>query len=460
MQGRYILFFTAATFFLSSCKKFVQVAPPDYQLSSDLVFSSDAAATSAVVSIYSLMMTSSIGDMTPFSGYMTVLEGLYADELTNADGSGYYSSFEGNTVAPTDNWVSNTWQNIYSLLYQTNSCLEGLNKATGLTPSLKRQLTGESEFIRAYCFFYLVNYFGDVPLVTTTDYTANATMPRTPRATVYQQMIRDLKDALLLLQENYPTSGRVRPNKWAATALLARVYLYAGDWTNAQAMASEVIGSGTYLPLPAPGAAFLIDNKEAIWQLMPGAPNLDTYDGQIFIPASPSVIPPYALTAGLLSAFEPADLRLNNWVASQTYGGTSYYYPFKYKVNGSAVPSEYSIQLRLSEQYLIRAEALAHQNNIPDAVADLNVIRSRAGLPALAGNLTQPACLLAVEQERRIELFAEMGHRFLDLKRTGRADAVLSSEKPDWHSKDTLLPIPTDQLKANPFLTQNPGYLN
>jgi hypothetical protein len=115
--------------------------------------------------------------------------------------------------------------------------------------------------------------------------------------------------------------------------------------------------------------------------------------------------------------------------------------------------------LRLAEQYLIRAEARANQNNIAGAVDDINVIRTRAGLPAVSQGVSKDQCLLAIEQERRIELFTEWGHRWFDLKRTNRADAVLSTLKsPNWQSADRLYPIPQSELETDVHLNQNPGY--
>jgi hypothetical protein len=114
--------------------------------------------------------------------------------------------------------------------------------------------------------------------------------------------------------------------------------------------------------------------------------------------------------------------------------------------------------LRLAEQYLIRGEARAHQNNVQGAQEDLNIIRSRAGLGATTAN-DESSLLAVIETERQVELFAEWGHRWFDLKRTGRADAVLSLEKaPNWQSTDRLYPIPFEEIKINPSLTQNPGY--
>jgi hypothetical protein len=75
--------------------------------------------------------------------------------------------------------------------------------------------------------------------------------------------------------------------------------------------------------------------------------------------------------------------------------------------------------------YLIDAEAKAQQGKIAEAKADVDIIRKRAGLAALTSTITKDQLLLAIEKERKLELFGEWGHRWLDLKRTGRADAVL-----------------------------------
>jgi hypothetical protein len=115
------------------------------------------------------------------------------------------------------------------------------------------------------------------------------------------------------------------------------------------------------------------------------------------------------------------------------------------------------MMLRLAEQYLIRAEARAQLENIPGAQEDLNAIRSRAGLPDTDAD-DKASLLLAIERERQAELFAEGGHRWLDLKRTNRADAVLGPLKADWQTPDALFPIPDAERQLNPNLTQNDGY--
>lgn len=147
------------------------------------------------------------------------------------------------------------------------------------------------------------------------------------------------------------------------------------------------------------------------------------------------------------------------WTDSATVGTQTFYYPYKYKIAGGSPLQEYHIVFRLAEQYLIRAEARMHEGNLNGAIADVNIIRERAGLTALSLSLNVSQVTTAIAQERRIELFAEFGHRWLDLKRTGKADAVIGTLKPStWRPEAALWPVPLAQRNANPFLSQNKGY--
>jgi hypothetical protein len=159
-------------------------------------------------------------------------------------------------------------------------------------------------------------------------------------------------------------------------------------------------------------------------------------------------------------------LRKQDWTTTDTIGGTPYYYVYKYK-GRAGTGNEYNVVFRLAEQYLIRAEARAHQNEIADAVADINMIRDRAGLDPLDDNISHDSALMAVEQERKFELFGEWGNRWFDLKRTPsnsgnigltRADDILSGLKPAWKHSAVLYPIPASQIIINSQLSQNYGY--
>ncbi len=124
--------------------------------------------------------------------------------------------------------------------------------------------------------------------------------------------------------------------------------------------------------------------------------------------------------------------------------------------------TEFYTPLRLAEQYLIRAEAAANgAAALTSAIDDLNTIRFRAGLTDLPDNLSQQDVLAAIEKERRLELFIEWGHRWFDLKRTGKAVPVLSqmSAKQPWAGDYQLLyPIPITEITNNRNLAPNPGY--
>ena len=117
--------------------------------------------------------------------------------------------------------------------------------------------------------------------------------------------------------------------------------------------------------------------------------------------------------------------------------------------------------LRLAEQYLIRAEARAMQNNLQGAISDMDVIRQRAGIDLIADidpGIDREALLDLILEERKKELFAEWGHRWLDLKRSGTVSAVLGPIKPLWQDTDALFPIPGEEREKNSNLTQNEGY--
>jgi hypothetical protein len=183
---------------------------------------------------------------------------------------------------------------------------------------------------------------------------------------------------------------------------------------------------------------------------------MNSPEGSLFVPVGAR--PAYSITNNLLNAFEPGDLRKVNWIKSGSFNGQPYSYPNKYKINASTTnPTEYNVVLRLAEQYLIRAEARANQSMIEGAVQDINALRARAGLLALATTIGAEQCLIAIEQERRVELFTEWGHRWFDLKRTKRVNEVLGA-RAGWTHNDQLYPIPFSELETAPNLKQNPGY--
>lgn len=440
-----------------SCDSFVEVDLPPSQLYSAFVFNEEATATAAMTSVYASMRDNGF-----FSGSSLGLSnqlGVYADEM-NFFGDPSFSTFFSftNGLLPTQTLVSTYWNAAYQQIYGANAVYEGVSNSSQLSDSFRQQLKGEALFVRGFVHFYLASLYGDIPYITTTDYRQNSRVSRVPVAEVYQKSIEDLEQALLLLNDSYLGSLRVRPNSYAAYAMLARIYLYSGRWAEASNAASMVLNaSGTY-DLEPLSSVFLKTSKETIWHFPTAIEGSPTPEAQTFtlFAGPPNTM---AYRSEYINSFETNDLRKLNWMGEVTDGVNSWFYASKYKQTASqSVSSEYAIVLRLAELYLIRAEARARQGELQSALDDLNVIRNRAGLlPSTAS--TQQALLDALLQERKVELFAEFGHRFFDLKRLGLLDAVLGTVKPGWNVTDALFPIPQSELGANPnLLPQNAGY--
>ena len=438
---------------LHSCKKLVSVDVPDDRITQEMVFSNDAAALSAMSGLYAQMIRNNL-QLT--SGGATMYLGLSADEIVNTVQSSNTDEFTNNELSPANTTLRfNFWAHGYTLIYQSNSLIEGLEKPSGVSPAVRAQLIGEAKTIRAFSYLYLVNIFGDVPLILTANYQHNAQLPRASISEIYSQIVLDLTDAKGLLSEVYPSSGRVRINKWAAVALLSRAYLYQKDWVKAETEASAIINSGVYNLAANPGNVFLSTSNETIWQLMSVSTTVNTWEGNVFNPAA-GAIPSYVVLPSQLNSFTGADLRKSSWIKAVIVAGTTYHHPNKYKIKTSTTISEHTIVLRLAEQYLIRAEAAAQQGKIVPAQDDLNRVRFRAGLTNTSA-ADQGSLLLAIETERRTELCFEWGHRWMDLKRTDRINALLAN-KPSWQPTDALYPIPEAEIQRNPALSQNPGY--
>ncbi|MBO9571054.1 MAG: RagB/SusD family nutrient uptake outer membrane protein, partial [Chitinophagaceae bacterium] len=280
----------------------------------------------------------------------------------------------------------------------------------------------------------------------------------------YAFIIADLTEAENILPEayavttDYPTA-RIRANKWAAASLLARVYLYTKDYTKAAEKAAAVIGSGMYSLETDLNNVFLTSSNEAVLQFMAGD-FYNTTEGLYFNQAFDFVEPSFLIHPDLLSSFPADDKRLASWTKTVSVNSASYTFPFKYKIRiGSAPFQEYNMVIRLAELYLIKAEALALKNDIEASATELKVVRERAGLTQFPADISQQDLLDSIAVERRREFFGEWGHRWLDLKRTGKVnDVLLPLKSATWNMNDTLYPIPFYEIQTNFNLVQNQGY--
>jgi len=445
---------------LISCDDFLEVGPNISELDTELVFENNNTAIAALDAIYHELQFNGFA-----SGNMqsvTFLGNVLADDSKENNVSHDRYDFYNNTIRADNTTNNSIWSSVYKQLYNTNAVLEGITDNVYLSEVTKNRIEGEAKFLRAFIYYYLVHLYSEVPLILTTDYHINQSLSRTSVGEVYSQIQKDLEEALVLLPDDYVHSEgeHIRPTKYAAYTLLARLALWKEDYIQAVNYASEVIDSRKY-SLVELDDAFKANSEESIWQLMPGNPNSGANEGTIYIleknPSAPNTAASQSLIADFLSIWEPDDLRYQNWIGVYTEGDDDYYYPFKYKIKNGGDSEEYSMVMRLAELFLIRAEAYAKSGNEQATLDDLNKIRNRAGLPnwttADVSDIEQ-----AVLDERRRELFSEWGHRWFDLKRFGVIDEVLGQKKPTWQPHAKLLPIPEQDILRNPFLTQNPGY--
>lgn len=440
-----------------SCDNFVDVELPNSQLTASTVYEEKATASAAMTQVYAKMRDAGL-----FTGYSTGtsnLLGNYTDELiVNGSTLEGPATFYNNVVLPSNGNVKSLWNSSYEQIYGANAVFEGVSNSINLADNNRNQLKGEALFVRALIHFYLTNLYGDVPYVETTDYQFNKTINKQTPSAIYDKCIKDLQTSVTLLPTTYLTSDRTRPNKFAARALLARVYLYGRQWDEASNEASAVINNSVLYPFESNlSKIFLKTSTSTIWQFSANTAAGNTLEAQTFtFTAGPPSMS--AVSSTLINSFAAGDQRKTLWINPVSNGITTWYSVSKYKNKGTGTSTEYSILLRLSEMYLIRAEARAQSGDLIGSKEDLNKIRNAAGLQNTVA-ITQNEILQAILKERQLEFFAEYGHRFFDLKRFNALDNVLSITKPGWNTHEAFLPLPISELILNKNINpQNNGY--
>lgn len=441
-----------------SCDSFLEVDIPDSQLTGEIIFQDESTANATLSGLYANLRDKGIlcGNQSGLSYPL----GLYTDELIYwGDPSTLSLSFFENSILPTNPQIHNYWKTAYNQIYTANTVIEGIQNSNNLETNLANGFKGEALFVRALVHFYLVNLYGEIPYITSTDYKENTTVHKETISQVYSLIQNDLEQSISLLPNNYSSNERTRPNKYVALALLARLNLYNENWDGAEQAATQILNALEFYQInPNLDNTFLNNSSETIWQLKPEIDGAPTFEANAFTILS---TPPYSssLRESFINLYEENDLRPIFWLGEITNGSSTWYYPSKYKqTQYESTSSEYSIVFRLSEIYLIRAEARIRIGDIFGAKNDLNKIRTRSGLSEMQSNSFQDI-LNAIIKERQLELFTEFGHRFFDLKRLGELDEVLLPIKPGWNNHKKFFPIPDTELGLNPnLLPQNPGY--
>jgi hypothetical protein len=373
-----------------------------------------------------------------------------------------------NRMHADNGYVADLWTAIYDGINRANEILTKVPDIQGMDDAERNEILGQAYFLRALHYHNLVKLFGGVPLRTepAASLADAASVTRASVDDVYQQILADLDQAQQLITN---TDDARRASRGAVFALRARVLLYRQDWAGAVAAADSVEAMGYSLATSFPDLfdAEGSDTPEDIFRVVFTAQDYNNigyyYDEPDF------GIFELRPTLDLLQAFDPNmdPNDVTTYAPTDERGAWSIQLdddtPYGAKFRTSAGTEDFHV-IRFAEVVLTKAEALARQNQLAEAVAEYDPIRQRAGLPpdtlgttvidASTGNVldTQAEVIARILHERRLELAFE-GDRWPDLVRTGLATLVLGID-----GKMTLYPIPEREMDVTPGLTQNPGY--
>ena len=480
-----------------SCKEDMLVTTDPTRIDTGLFYKTETQFLQALSGVYGQLqtITNSAYIFQEFPSDNTTLDFNPLDR----GGAAGWEAFEFSTVNQGNGEIATMWNLYYSALYNTNYTLEKLATST-LDAAVKAPIEGQLKFLRAYFYFHLVQYFGDVILVTSTLANPNQAfdLVRSPQADVWAQIEKDLKDAVAALPATYPAAQIGRITKGAALGLLGKVYLTQKKYTDAVTTLKQVTGytlnrvyADNFDPAKKNGPESIFEvqyqggNDLGEWSTFAYtfAPRLSAGAVTGFANTTPGGrdIP----TNDMIAAYEPGDVRKDASLRTS------------YTLNGTVVPIPYIIKfthahtitgrtddnwpvLRYADVLLMLAEAINEQSGpTAEALGYLNQIRTRAGLKELAAG-DKAAFKTAVLKERRVELAFE-NHRWFDLKRTmtpAELAAFMNAHGAREKAKPTVdrggiafnaldyvfsdyeyyFPIPAPQILINNKLTQNPGY--
>ncbi len=483
MQSQNIKKYTAITLLATllagtSCKKILDLKPHDSTFT-EAYFQTGTDANTAIAGAYALLRNVLLnnyswhvyGDLP--SGEYNVNGGYDAFNAPICNGQ-----FIGLNVGP---WEWN-WQNYYQLMQQINLVINkvpGIPLANFTNPDLRKQITGEAYFLRAYTYFYMSRIWGDVPLklAPDLDVTQAVNLPRSPAATVIAQCLADCDTAENDLSFGYtdPTQAVVRANKGSVLALKAHIQAWIHDYASCEKTADTLITQGGYTLVDSAhySQVFIGKSTEGIFEINV---NYGQNEGVALTGGNnPGYAPTLAkpFVANQPNVYWP----LNNPYVSQIYTDTNdiRYYKFFYQAysnNGQTIKyanviyADGSAQndprisnnlniFRLADIILLRAEALNQLGRDPEAIVLLDTIKSRAGIAPYSG-AGGTALGTEILEERLRELFFE-GQSYYDLIRTGQ----LLNYNPNFSASQYqnggwLWPIDPSMFKDDFTLVQTP----
>jgi hypothetical protein len=448
-----------ATVWLASCTEVLQPKPVDL-LVDNLVLNEPADVEPARIGAYSALrgMASTnmmAGDFTAdyirHNGTFTDYRELGTKQITSSNGA-----------------AASLWSNLYRTIYVSNFVMERLPTISGVPESTKKQVIAEMRFLRGYANFIGANTFGDIPKVINTDQATNRNIPKSPKADILAWVLEDWiaaeKDLATIEAGSTATVvNGTYANKISAEGMLARYYLYQKNWALAEQFATKVIDAKVYsLETNYEDIVAKDFTKESMLEVgyaLSDDPGTSAFGLTNLFIGRREVIPSDQVVLSLLSTDSGTRRATVSFNSQNLKGDDNGWTMQKYGTPDN--DNNNIVLMRLAEIYIIRAEARAQQNKLTGttgAIADLNVLRARAKAPNVSA-ANQAEVISAVERERVYELAFE-GHRWYDLIRTGRLQAVMTAFSPNWKSTYDRWPIPNGEIQRNPALkdAQNPGY--
>jgi hypothetical protein len=498
-----IIYVLSLTVLVSCSEDFLNLSDPT-KLNTGNFYRTEEQFNQAMNGVYS-QLQSHTGSMWRYAEMMTDNTTHHFNPLDRGQGPALEAIEYWNQTSLTPEVSYNMYSSIYTYLANINTILASLGGAA-ISDAAKTGIEGQMKFMRAYYYFEMAQYYGDVIIMTEplSDPDKAWEYQRNPVAEVYSLIDEDLAVAVGALPVTVSSADVGRPTKGAALTLQGRTLMARHRYADAVAAFNQVRQSGVYSLLSDYADVFDPKNKNHAESIMDvqfqGNNDLGEHNGFLndFYPRESygAVVPfPNANGGGwntptldIIGDYEDGDLRkeislkegyTNNdgvWVAVPYIN--KYNHP--YTIQGR-MDDNWPL-MRYAEILLSLAEALNEQNGPTDeAYGYLNQVRERAGLPPVATNLTKEAFKTAVLHERRIELAFE-NHRWYDLRRTMSTDELVAflnayglkeRSNPTTADRTTiayfpgdyqveayelLLPIPAKEIRLNPDLRQNEGY--
>ena len=471
---KYIYIIGLIVIVMSCSDAFIDLAPISSQ-SPENFYRTENDIEQAVIATYDALQDGDQYGGDGFDHFMEVVsDNTFNDNTTQSGGA--RANFDNFNMSSSNFMLNDTWNSCYRGIQRCNIVLNRMD-AVNLNADIANVRKGEVKFIRALTYFNLVRIWGDVPLVLEeiSDPFLAFEHVRASSNTVYDQIIKDLQEAILALPVNQGTSDIGRVTKGAAQTLLGKVYLTQGKFSESASALKQVIDGKNYILLNKFADVFNVNNKnnaESIFEVQYKSGT--NSEGNNTTDPTQKTDVNNRPSRNIVKLFrENLDDRFEASVQITT---TEPYSKKRIDSRGSDGTFGFNTMvLRYADVLLMYAEALnelGYQAN-GQAFDYLNMVRSRSHATTYSstGLPTQASFRDAIALERRLELAFE-NHRWFDLLRTGKALEVMNSANKGGLSENAasglpfvmkahqiLFPLPQVQIDASGGkLVQNPGY--